>query len=147
MSAVTRTIVLAVVLTAFVAALAGWAGVQYGLRETTSSQQLDDVLHHKLDLTADQSKKIDVLEADFGRKHRELEKEMGAANADLATALEHDHAYGPGARAAVTRFHRAMAMLQEQTIEHVLAMRRVLTPEQAKKFDATVHAALVENKP
>ena len=45
-------------------------------------------------------------------------------------------------QAAVDRFHPAMGELQKQTILHVLAMRAVLTPEQALLFDQTVQRSL-----
>ena len=44
--------------------------------------------------------------------------------------------------AAVDHFHSAMGELQKATIEHVFAMRAVLTPEQAARFDRTVVDAL-----
>ena len=39
----------------------------------------------------------------------------------------------------------AMSELQKQSILHVLAMRQVLTPEQAARFDDTVVKALTED--
>ena len=70
---------------------------------------------------------------------------MEAANRDLAAALRERHAYGPEARKAIDRFHAAMGQLQEATIEHVLAMRAVLTPEQAARFDKTISEALASD--
>lgn len=146
MSATARTIVSAVFLTAIVAALAGWGGVQYGLSHVNTKPRLDELLHHELNLTSVQHHSIDVLEADFAKQRREPEAELRAANRDLATAIETDRAYSGRARAAVERFHRAMKQLQELTIRHVLAMRSVLTPSQAKRFDETVRRSLVEDQ-
>lgn len=147
MSSTIRTIAIAIFVTAIVAAFAGWGGVQYGLRHAQSRPELDDVLHHDLQLTAEQSRRIDSLEADFVLRRRGAEAEMNAANRDLAAALEADHAYSLRARAAVERFHSAMGRLQEMTIRHVMAMRQVLTPDQAAEFDAAIHRILVEKKP
>ena len=74
-----------------------------------------------------------------------LQAEMRAANADLAKAIAANHAYTPQVQAAVDRFHRAMGELQKETILHVLAMRAVLTPQQAAKFDETVAKSLTED--
>ena len=145
MSAMTRTVILAALMTAGLAALAGWTGVQYGLRHSEARLQLDELIHHELDLTADQGRRIESLEIEYVRQRRSLEGEMKAANRDLAAAVETDHKYSVKARAALAHFHRAMETLQELTIRHVLAMRAILTFHQAKKFDATIHAALVEN--
>jgi Spy/CpxP family protein refolding chaperone len=67
---------------------------------------------------------------------------MRAANGALAMAIVQEHRYGPAARQAIESFHAAMAMLQEATVQHVLAMREVLTPEQAEQFDQTIAKAL-----
>jgi Spy/CpxP family protein refolding chaperone len=69
---------------------------------------------------------------------------MHAANVDLATAIQAHHAYTPQVQAAVDRFHHAMEELQKETILHVLAMRAVLTPGQAAKFDQTIAKSLTE---
>ena len=39
-------------------------------------------------------------------------------------------------------FHDAMGALQTETIAHVFAMRKVLTPEQRKQFDDRIGEAL-----
>jgi len=147
MSATARTIVLAVALTAIVAALAGYGGVQYGLSRAEPRPRLDELVHNDLQLTTAQLRSIDVLEADFAKRRREPEGEMRAANRELASAIETDRIYSERARAAVERFHHAMERLQELTIRHVLAMRSVLTPSQVTKFDETVHKSLTEDQP
>ena len=40
-----------------------------------------------------------------------------------------------------------MGALQLETVQHVLAMRKVLTPEQAAKFDRRVSEALTNETP
>lgn len=82
------------------------------------------------------------METTYAGRRTQLNGEMRAANRELAAAIGTEHAYGPKAQHAVNRFHSAMGALQEETIRHVLAMREVLTPEQARRFDATVSKAL-----
>ena len=129
-------------LTALVAAAGGWAGVVYGLRENRESASLDDIVHRELRLTEEQEEQIATLESQFAARRKELNLEMRAANRDLATAIMSEHSYGPRAEAAIERFHAAMGKLQEETIQHVLAMRTVLRPEQADQFDRIVARAL-----
>ena len=128
-------------ITAISAAAAGWAGVRYGLHEA-APVDIDAAIHRDLNLTADQERQIAVLEADLARERTERQLEMRAANRDLARAITQHHAYGPDARQAIERLHAAMTALQEKTIRHVLAIRALLTPSQAKDFDATVSKAL-----
>ena len=70
---------------------------------------------------------------------------MRAANAQLAQAFQQNHAYTPEVQAAIDRFHRAMGELQKETIVHTLAMRSVLTPDQAIRFDETVVRSLTQD--
>jgi Spy/CpxP family protein refolding chaperone len=134
-------------LTLVAAAVGGWAGVHYGSTPARSSASLDDLLHHELNLTTDQGQRISVLEQQFAARRRTLEDQMRAANRELATAIVSEHRYGPEARQAIENFHAAMASLQEETIQHVLAMRAVLTPVQAQQFDKTVAQALNSDQP
>ncbi len=142
MSRLVRVAVLIAVLTALVAGLGGWIGVRIGLQQAHTRAGLDELVHHELHLTPTQDRQIEALETDFGVQRRALEAEMRAANADLADAIATDHAYGPRAQQAVGRFHRAMGTLQEDTIKHVLAMRAVMTPQQARRFDVLINNAL-----
>jgi hypothetical protein len=125
------------VATVVAAGLAGWLGVEYGVHHK-HTMDLDRVLHSELALSPDQDRQLDTLEADFATKRHIYEAEMGAANGDLAAAMTRDHAYGSSEQHAIERFHKAMIALQEETVRHVLAMRGVLTPDQARTFDAII---------
>ncbi len=143
----TRLVLGVVALTLLAAAAGAWVGTHYGLQHARRSPGLDEFLHHRLDLTSEQEQRIAALESDFAQQRKTLELEMRSANHELAKALLSEHTYGPQAKGAVERFHTAAAALQEETIVHVLAMRAVLTTEQAKKFDATVSEALTSDQP
>jgi hypothetical protein len=145
MSLPTRTFFGMLVLTFVVAALAGWLGVRYGMQETRPD--LDTLVHERLGLSGEQARRIEAIEAHFAGDRRRLQDKMRAANADLAKAIVGQHRYGPDAKKAVGRFHRAMIELQEDTIRHVLAMRAVLTPDQAKEFDKLLADTLTSGTP
>lgn len=132
-----RTFAVMLAATVIAAALSGWLGVHYGLRQHQTAS-LDTILHSELSLSPDQDRQIKSLEARFMAKRRMYEAQMRAANSDLAQAITRDHAYGPAAQQAIVRFHTAMMALQEETVRHVLAMRAVLTPGQAQAFDAII---------
>ena len=146
MSRQARTFAVMLIATVMAAGLAGWLGVQYGIRQT-HTPDLDTLLHNELALSADQDRRLDGLEKNFAEQRRLYGGEMHAANRDLADAITRDHTYGPGAQAAIERFHKAMMALQEESVRHVLAMRQVLTPEQAKTFDALVAKNLTGRAP
>jgi Spy/CpxP family protein refolding chaperone len=143
----TRGLVLTIVLSVAAAFAGAWGGAQYITSQMRSEPPLHEVVHKKLDLTEHQERRIAGLEQDFAVRRQTLEAEMRAANADLARAIGHEHSYSPEVQQAVDRFHHAMGELQKETILHVLAMRQVLTPEQAATFDDTVVKALTEESP
>lgn len=136
----------AIAVTIVIAFLAGLAGMGLGRLVFAPQHRasLHEVLHDELDLTQIQDQQIEVLERDFATRRRTLEVEMRAANAELAAAMREEHEYGPRVTAAVERFHAAMGELQSATMEHVFAMREVLTAEQRTEFDAIVASALTD---
>ena len=131
-----------------IALLAGMAGAWLGPRllARPASDGVHAAVHRDLNLSAEQSAKIEVLEADFAIRRRALELEMRKANTELAAAIRTEQAFGPEVTAAVDPFHVAMGELQKATIEHVFAMRAVLTPEQAATFDRKVVDALTADQ-
>lgn len=140
-----RYLALTAVLAALAGLLGGWLGARYLAPETGGEPALHAMVHHGLDLTTDQERRLEVIEARFAARRQALEAELRNANAELATAIARSHRYGPEVQAAVDHFHRAMGELQKETIVHVFEMRGVLTPTQAKTFDQRVAEALTED--
>lgn len=135
-----------IILLAFIAGLVGAVAgrtLAEGRHQPTSA--LHDLLHDELDLTPDQQSRIDGIEADFDARRRALEAELRADNARLAAAIQAEHGYGPRVTTEVDRSHRAMGQLQKETLAHIFAMRAVLRPEQAAKFDRAVVEALTND--
>lgn len=131
---------------ALAAFLAGIAGVYLGRTLIPSSRgegtELHEVLHHQLKLDAGQEARLDVLEQQFAIRRRALELELRAANARLAGAIQVEHGNGPQVAAAVDASHAAMGELQKETLAHIFAMRQILKPDQAARFDQAVVKAL-----
>lgn len=138
-----RRRLLLIALIAFAAALVGvFVGRAYVARQTPVETELHALLHRQLDLDARQHARIEAIERRFAVRKRALELELRADNARLADAIEAEHGYGPQVSAAVDRSHQAMGQLQKETLEHIFAMRGVLRPEQAARFDEAVIKAL-----
>ena len=121
-----------VALVAFLAALAAlWVGRAVLVHRPPHDGRLHAFVHEKLDLDARQTRQIELLEA-------------RDANAELADAMSSEHGYGRAVERAVDRSHMAMGELQKATLSHVFAMRAVLRPDQARRFDKAVVDALTE---
>ena len=136
------------VLVALVAVLAAvaalWIGRSLPIEHHAGHGRLHAIMHEQLDLDPQQAKQIDVLEARFAERREALNAELRKSNVELAQAVAEEHAYGPAVERAVDRSHMAMGELQKATLSHVFAMRAVLRPDQAKRFDAAVAQALTD---
>lgn len=139
---IARSIILTLVLSVLAAAVGVWGGVKYVESRGHPRPGLDEMLHQRVHLSPDQDRRIEGLERDHAVKRRALEAEMRAANAELAKAYQESHALSPNVQAAIDRFHKAMDAMQTETMVHVIAMRAVLTPDQAAQFDDIVVKSL-----
>jgi Spy/CpxP family protein refolding chaperone len=136
-----KSILITAVLAALASGAATWASATWVMQER-KPPSLHTVVHEQLNLSADQDRRLDVIEARFAARRPALEAEVRAANRELAAAIAASDGDTPQVRAAVDHFHIAMGDLQKATITHVFEMRSVLTPAQAEVFDAAVVDAL-----
>jgi len=137
-----RTALVVILLTAVAGAVGGWVGVRFALATSQQHSGLDELVHRKLDLSNAQLQAIHDIEKTFASRRKTLEAEMRGANRDLAAAVQTETEFGPRAKAAITRFHIAESALQQETVMHVLGMRKVLTSDQARQFDEEISRAL-----
>jgi len=137
MTASWKSIVVTAVLAAMASGAATWVSATWILRER-QPPNLHSVVHEKLNLSPEQDRQLDVIEARFAARRPALEAEVRAANRELAAAIAASDGDTPQVQAAVDHFHTAMGDLQKATITHVFEMRSVLTPAQAEVFDAAV---------
>lgn len=136
-----KSIVITAILAALASGAATWATATWVMQER-QPPNLHSVVHEQLDLSAEQNRRLDVIEARFAAQRPALEAEVRAANRELAAAIAASNGDTPQVQAAVDHFHAAMGDLQKATIAHVFEMRSVLTPGQAEVFDEAVVEAL-----
>lgn len=130
---------------AFVAAIAGVAVGRALLPITpTPSAELHEVLHRELKLDNAQQNRLAALEEQYALQRKVIEAALRADNARLAVAIETEHGYGPQVAAAIDASHADMGQLQKDTLAHVFAMRQILHPDQARRFDRAVVKALTD---
>ncbi len=140
MSGLKSTLITAV-LAAAVGAAAAWSAMTIQARQD-SPADLHQIVHDRLDLSPEQDRRLDEIEAAFAERRAPLEAEVREANAELSAAIAASRGDTPQVQAAVDHFHVAMGDLQMATIRHVFEMRAVLTPEQAEMFDRAVAETL-----
>lgn len=143
-----KTLFVVIGLVAFLGALIGvFAGRYIAEPERPSESEIHGVLHGQLNLDTAQLAQIKAIERRLAVRRTALDLEMRAANARLAEAIEAEHGYGPKVTAAIDHTHFVMGEMQKETLEHLFAMREILTPRQAAMFDRTVVKALTADAP
>ena len=137
-----RGLTITVLVTLAAAFIGAWAGAKYLGPDTSEGMSLHSMVHEELDLSDEQDRRLDAIETDFAVERRRLELELKTANAELAAAIRNEKRNGPQVAAAIDHFHDTMGRLQKLTVDHVFAMRGVLTPAQAAEFDRMIAEAL-----
>lgn len=130
---------------AAVAALAAYGTLRWSHRVTADDVTSHEWLHHELNLSDAQLKKLEPFEANFGARQRQLAAALHEANGQLARAMAEEKAYTPRVAAAVEHVHHCMGDLQKASIEHVFAMRAELSPEQGDKLLVLAQKALEQS--
>ena len=140
-----KSALITIILAAAAGTVGVWLGGQLLAKGSAAGNSLHAMVHEELSLSSDQENRLHDIERSFADRRQALEGEMRKANAELAAAIRASETAGPEVEAAVHHFHDAMGALQTETIEHVFAMRKVLTPEQRKRFDDKIAQALTSD--
>lgn len=136
---------LVVAMLAFAAALLGvGAGRWLFAPQPPLETAFHTMIHRDLALDAGQARAVAGMERDFAARQARYAAQMAQDNRDLAQAIVAEKGYGPRVADAVDRAHRAMGMLQKDTLQHLFAMRAVLRPDQQARFDAALVKALTQ---
>lgn len=101
-------------------------------------------LHGQLGITEEQNVELEAIEAGFAEREEASKLRLRKANAELGRVLREDRTYSPRVEASVDEIHNAMAELQKATIEHLIEMEEVLTPEQFSRLLELTAEALAE---
>lgn len=125
---------------------AGLGGALVGAaltRPEPHRDMLDAAVHRELDLTPEQDRRLEAIEASYATRKAALDTELRAAARDIAAAVSEDHAQSDRLTQAIDRFHNAMGQTQRDAIAHVFEMRAVLGPDQQARFDMIVREQLL----
>ena len=138
-----RSIALFFVAVIAVAALSAYCAVHWMAGHSSAVPvSAHEWLHTELQPTEAQHKALEPIETQFAEKQRQLVAQLHSANLELARIIGEEKGYTPRVAAAVEHVHHCMGDLQKASIEHVYAMRSVLTPEQGDKLLKLAQRAL-----
>jgi Spy/CpxP family protein refolding chaperone len=107
-----------------------FAGRFVSRRESARAVDYHYWIHAKLGLTPAQDKSLEPIEEKFASRRRELMALIREGNRELAEAIVSDRSDSARVKAALDKIHHAQGELQNAVLEHVFAMRPVLSAEQ-----------------
>jgi len=127
----------------FVAGIAGvWVGLNTLPRTGSSTVSLHEKIHHEFVLNAEQKIALHALETHYAHSRQAYIKALKAANFELASAIKEHHDLSPEVVLAEQKYLSVLGDFQTETLRHIFAMRAIMSPEQAKKFDDIVLRSL-----
>ena len=152
-----RGFVLTLLLAAVIAAGAGFAGAKLAQRSHAPAplnalvsrgsvrQSVDDLLQRDFRLSDDQKRQIQAIDEQFTRKHNLIWADIRMSNAELAASVANDMSLNQGAKDAISEIQESVGRLHTESIQYVLEVRRVLTPQQRNQFDEHIIMALMRD--
>ncbi|PHS21920.1 MAG: heavy metal resistance protein [Robiginitomaculum sp.] len=137
-----RKTIFAVILS-FVAGIAGvWLGLKTLPASDPSPINLHEIVHHEFDLNAEQEAALNRLEAEYAHRREKYIEALKAANFEMAAAIKKHHDLSPEVVLAEQKYLSVLGEFQTETLRHIFAMRAIMSPGQAKKFDDIVLRSL-----
>ncbi|WP_138512738.1 periplasmic heavy metal sensor [Maricaulis alexandrii] len=112
-----------------------WLGVNVLGHHDGASSSLHAIIHDELALDHEQEAVIEALEASFAMQKAGYENRVTEARRAIGRALLADREMSADVAEAAEAFHDVMGELQLATLNHILAMREVMTDDQRAEFD------------
>ena len=144
-----RNIAITAVVGLIAGTIGGWMGSRNAAPDDMQAlplrQTVSEIVRNNLKLTPEQTQEINGIESKYYDKRVSLRSQVAEANHELADALMADMAFGREAQMASDHVEHGLGELQRATIQYVLEVRDVLTPEQQMIYDRKVREALTAN--
>lgn len=135
-------LILLLILVALVAASACWTTSRFLVHTAINPISDHHWLHAQLGISEEQDKELDKEEARFAAQRQELMEAIHQANVELAAVMVKDREYSPHVQTAIEKVHHAQSALEEATLQHIFAMKPVLSSAQFDKLLSLTSQAL-----
>jgi Spy/CpxP family protein refolding chaperone len=131
------------ILTVVLAGLAAFLGAHLGSRQTQApgmplSERVFEVMNEGIPLTDDQKETIRQISARYAPTREKLRMQSRGLNVRLAHLMAEEQQFGPKTMASLEQLQLVMGKRLTLSMEFMLEVRAVLTPEQKAYFDRRV---------
>ncbi|MCX6966338.1 MAG: hypothetical protein NTZ46_00925 [Verrucomicrobia bacterium] len=134
--------VLMAVLAGTLAFLACYRAVPACCRDAHSSKELG-WLRHEYHLSSPQFERIEKLHADYAPRCAQMCQRVGAQRARLSALIQGAHETSPEVAEALKTTAALEWECRQATLSHVYAVAAVMTPEEGRRYVATMSASIV----
>jgi len=111
-------------------------------REASHAVDYHYWIHARLGLTPEQEKSLEPIEETFTGQRQELIARIREGNRELSDAIISDRSDSQRVKMAVEKIHRAQGDFQRAVLEHVFAMRPILSDAQYERLTKMTADAL-----
>ena len=131
------------ILTIVLAGLAAFLGAHLGSRQTHApgmplSERVFEVMNEGIPLTDEQKETIRQISARYAPTREKLRMQSRGLNVRLAHLMAEEQQFGPKTMASLEQLQVVMGERLTLSMEFMLEVREVLTPEQKAYFDRKV---------
>lgn len=106
-------------------------------------ERVDRMLSQEMHLTPDQSRRVELIDHNYTLDYNLALADVHASNSELAAALANDMSLSPQAKAAISEIQVNVGQMQTSTVNYIVNIRSILTPEQKKIFDGRIIADIM----
>ena len=106
-------------------------------------ERVDRMLSEEMHLSAQQKRRVELIEHNYTLDYNLALADLHASNSELAAALANDMSLNDDAKAAIKEIEVNVGQMQTSTVNYIVDIRNVLTPDQQKIFDGRIIADIM----
>ena len=106
-------------------------------------ERIDRMLSDEMRLSPEQNRRVALIDHNYTLDYNLTLADLHASNAQLGAALANDMSLNPEAQTAIKEIQINVGQMQTSTVNYIVDVRNVLTPDQKKIFDGRIIAELM----
>ncbi len=103
-------------------------------------ERVDRMLTQEMHLSAQQERQVALIDHNYTLDYNLALADLHASNSKLAAALANDMTLNDDAKTAISEIQMNVGQMQTSTVDYIVDLRAVLTPDQKKIFDGRIIA-------
>ena len=106
-------------------------------------ERVDRMLSEEMHLSAQQKQRAALIDHNYTLDYNLALADLHASNSELAAALANDMSLNDDAKTAIKEIQLNVGQMQTSTVNYIVDIRNILTPDQQKIFDGRIIADIM----